>query len=641
MKKDYTNIFIIISLILMGLIIIPFSPDKLSFIEVIIKFAVIPVIVLFTIALFFSKRRKNIKNNNSRERSVIVLITSSLVSSYFLFLFFIPLKNHNYGTFIELSDGYLLHSMFYLFMAFLVKLIGYFNSLNLKKDKDINSYNTSLVSTIALVALTTALILIYTFSLSNISFNASRLTILNYSSITLMVIVVVIDVFVLILITKIFKLMMNNKETKVVDSTLNEKESLVFNEYLSYIESNNKEDNYDSLNEFVSTKVEKKESEEEKTKIIILEDETLKDEDTKTYKRSFMAKLSQAKDELKKDYSTLKNKVMSYKNVSERISFSFETINKGRTKLLRFGIKGKTLYVYFNLTEEDIIDKKINYELVDSKKYEDTPLLIKIKNPRRFQMAEELIDLLSQIQELDKIEEYISQDYYIPYMEDIELLEKGLIKEIKADEDEPIDEIREDDLSEYSSLFSRPLPTLESIENPKSLEEPIEEEPIEEEKAEEIIEEAHQEEEPKEKEVAPIKEAIDEDDDDLDLLDRYSAFSNMTYAEKYLELEVYEKKKANELSIAFKSNPGVKETITKKYVSYSYKNKTIAKIMITRGKVKAFFATDANDLDNIKYYLKDVSSKKAYETTPSQLKLSSARSIRYAKELFNKIYNSI
>ena len=146
--------------------------------------------------------------------------------------------------------------------------------------------------------------------------------------------------------------------------------------------------------------------------------------------KSFTAKLSQADKEVKDYYNILKNYVLSYKKANSRISWYHDAINVGRDQVLKFSIRGKTLCVYYAL-EADKLEDKYKVEKVESKKYEDTPCLYRIKNDRRCSYAKDLIDLLMSKYGVEKGEEG-HEDYSVPYEETKVLLKKGLIKELKT-----------------------------------------------------------------------------------------------------------------------------------------------------------------------------------------------------------------
>lgn len=146
--------------------------------------------------------------------------------------------------------------------------------------------------------------------------------------------------------------------------------------------------------------------------------------------KSFTAKLSQASDEVKDYYDALKNYALSYKGTSSRVSWHYDSINLGRTQVLKFSIRGKTLCVYYAL-EVDQVDEKYKVEKVESKKFNEVPCLYRIRNERRFQYAKELIDILMKKTKVEKGKEH-KEDYHLPYESTEALLSKGLIKEVKT-----------------------------------------------------------------------------------------------------------------------------------------------------------------------------------------------------------------
>ncbi len=147
--------------------------------------------------------------------------------------------------------------------------------------------------------------------------------------------------------------------------------------------------------------------------------------------KSFTAKLSQAPEETKKYYEELKNDVLSYKKTNSRVSWHYDSVNSGRNQVLRFAVRGKTLGVYLPLNAEEYADSKYKVEKVESKRFEDTPCLYRIKNDRRLGYAKELISVVAMKLGLEKGKEQ-HESYVIPYESTKALLAKGLIKEQKV-----------------------------------------------------------------------------------------------------------------------------------------------------------------------------------------------------------------
>ena len=149
------------------------------------------------------------------------------------------------------------------------------------------------------------------------------------------------------------------------------------------------------------------------------------------YNKSFRAKLMQSSDEIKGYYTELKNDILSYKPTKSRMSWLFDSINTGKTPLVRFGIRGKTLCVYYALNADDYADSKYKVEKLDASRYEGFSCAYRIKNNRRLKFAKHLI---ADVCEKAGLQQGLvpSVDYSLPYESTPALIQKGLIKEIKV-----------------------------------------------------------------------------------------------------------------------------------------------------------------------------------------------------------------
>ncbi|MCQ2409230.1 MAG: YegP family protein [Clostridia bacterium] len=175
------------------------------------------------------------------------------------------------------------------------------------------------------------------------------------------------------------------------------------------------------------------------------EDESEEDEDVPAafpnmrYNKSFTARLTLAPNEIKQYYNELKNALLSYKKVSSRISWACDSINNGRKKLAVLNVKGKSLYLYLALDAADYADTKYSVVNVETKKYEATPCLYKIKSDRKEKWALELIKDLAEKAELAEGKE--SAENFIPEKASVEeLIDKGLIKLVAINEKASDDE---------------------------------------------------------------------------------------------------------------------------------------------------------------------------------------------------------
>lgn len=150
--------------------------------------------------------------------------------------------------------------------------------------------------------------------------------------------------------------------------------------------------------------------------------------------KSYTAKLMQADEETKRYYEQIKNAILSYGSVKSKISFQHEIFSKGRRKLVKCFMRGKTLSIYFALDPKTFENTRFKVEDVSSqKKHVETPCLYRIKNARRVQYA---IELIKQLMEDNGIE-FTNQadEKYVDkfaYKKTDELIEMGLIKEVET-----------------------------------------------------------------------------------------------------------------------------------------------------------------------------------------------------------------
>lgn len=155
------------------------------------------------------------------------------------------------------------------------------------------------------------------------------------------------------------------------------------------------------------------------------------------YRRSFLSRLIQSQGDVQEYYSVLKNHLLSYKGVKSRVSWGNESFNKGRTYLAKINAKSKTLYLYLALDPTVVSaleDGKYNIvDMSSKKKYENVPVLIKIKGSRKLKHALELIDLLCRDNlQLPEVKNFEEQDYTLPYRTTEELVESGEVKMLVA-----------------------------------------------------------------------------------------------------------------------------------------------------------------------------------------------------------------
>ena len=148
------------------------------------------------------------------------------------------------------------------------------------------------------------------------------------------------------------------------------------------------------------------------------------------YNRSFEARIIQADDSLKANYSKLKNHITAYKEIIAAFSWKRETFRKGRTCVATFMIRGKTLCLGLAANPAQYENTKYTVEdLSKRSKNTKTPLLYRVKNERRINYAMQLIDRVFAEHGIEKGDgEYVN--YAVPFTATDTLVRRGLIRVI-------------------------------------------------------------------------------------------------------------------------------------------------------------------------------------------------------------------
>ena len=156
------------------------------------------------------------------------------------------------------------------------------------------------------------------------------------------------------------------------------------------------------------------------------------------YDKSFEAKFIQSDDEVKHWYTEIKNLLLSYKTCRSRISWKRETFKAQKEVVAKLVYRGNTLCVFLPLNPADFVDVKGVEDASKMPVYEDTPLMVRLKNEKRKRLALELIERV--MTERGILHgSHQEEDFYLPYEGVVELINRGLIKrEIKTVEDEAI-----------------------------------------------------------------------------------------------------------------------------------------------------------------------------------------------------------
>lgn len=148
------------------------------------------------------------------------------------------------------------------------------------------------------------------------------------------------------------------------------------------------------------------------------------------FNKSFTAKLIQIDEVSNSWYTQLKNELLSYKKVKDRMSWKRESYRFGRICVARFVIRGKTLCIQLPLDPTQYEDTKYKVEDISHiASSADTPCLYRIKNERRLNYAKDLIAQVMENMGAERVErEWV--DYYQPYDTTLNLIERQLVKKI-------------------------------------------------------------------------------------------------------------------------------------------------------------------------------------------------------------------
>lgn len=120
------------------------------------------------------------------------------------------------------------------------------------------------------------------------------------------------------------------------------------------------------------------------------------------YEKSFLAKLALADDNVRNYYAILATRYLSYDKVKSRTGWAGVSFSHRRNKLAMITINGKTLCLYLAIDPETITEGKFRTKDTSAlKKYEDTPVLLKIKSGGALRYALKLIEVQTRKQDIE------------------------------------------------------------------------------------------------------------------------------------------------------------------------------------------------------------------------------------------------
>ena len=146
------------------------------------------------------------------------------------------------------------------------------------------------------------------------------------------------------------------------------------------------------------------------------------------YRHSFRSRIIQADEESKAYYADMKNYLMSYEKIGASDSQNYESFSVGRQQIAKLNLSGKTLILYLALDPQKLDGSKYKFENAgDRKRFEKTPLKIKIRSARSQKWAKELIDM-AMLENGIPQGETKNESYAMPYEDKATLVARGLIQ---------------------------------------------------------------------------------------------------------------------------------------------------------------------------------------------------------------------
>ena len=151
---------------------------------------------------------------------------------------------------------------------------------------------------------------------------------------------------------------------------------------------------------------------------------------TTRFKRSFKAKIIESDEEVKGYYFNLKNTFLSYARIASQVSWSNDRFTFAGDTVAKIGVRGKTLCLYLALNPDEFPSSVYHQRFAgDTKMYEKTPMMVKVKSgvalKRAIRLVEMLMENLGAVREDREPVDY-SQEF--AFRSEEQLLAEGLIK---------------------------------------------------------------------------------------------------------------------------------------------------------------------------------------------------------------------
>ena len=372
------------------------------------------------------------------------------------------------------------------------------------------------------------------------------------------------------------------------------------------------------------------------------------------YDYSFRAKLIQSPVEVQERWRSMSGEFCAYAKVKGTESWKQVRFHKGRALLARAVFKGRTLCVAFALDPKEFENTKYRGEDVSEvKRFEHTPMLLRITSDRKAKYAKELFALVAAQYALEKGEPVYTEVIHA-YRPTEELLEQGLVKKISegdgGEEVTFIPAFLEARAAQGEGQEEQP-PATAAEETEEIAEEQgetiaedaaqIQEETAAEEAAEEAQEETPQAEEEEDGELSETEEGSETAGENVaaegeffgDTFERYNYSFRAKLIRSPAEVQAYYGEIADEV----RSYRKMGLSVGWKQVRIYSGRETIAAVLFKGKTLCVAFALDPKEYENTKYHGKDVSSFKRFENTPMLLRVTSERKAKYAKFLLSEL----
>ena len=380
------------------------------------------------------------------------------------------------------------------------------------------------------------------------------------------------------------------------------------------------------------------------------------------YVFSFSAKLIQSPQEVQQRYGEIMDDVNAYAKVKTSVSWRQLRIYQGRKTLAVMLFKGRKLCMAFALNPKDYEETKYRgMDLSEVKRFEKTPMLLKLTSPRKVKYAKYLFEQVALANGLEK-GEVTTTEFSLPYRETEQLVAEGLVRKFVSGDVEGAEEVQAD-ISELirASAASQPQTGEDDAQAqtaPDKMAEAAEPDTeaeaapeADEERAQpsaEVAEPEQPAEQPDEDEDAEDSEDADDFDKEEDSAD-YGATATVvdgkqvyvryvfSFSAKLIQSPQEVQQRYGEIMDDVNAYAKVKTSVSWRQLRIYQGRKTLAVMLFKGRKLCMAFALNPKDYEETKYRGMDLSEVKRFEKTPMLLKLTSPRKVKYAKYLFEQV----